>query len=810
MNWNLAPASAGRTRAGRRTRVIRALVGVFLRPSSRAALLAAVVLAFASWSGPVRLLDAAEITLKNKLVLKGVATPLKSLTVAEAKKKEDPDAITIYPILMITTPLERYFIPIRQQAEINNAVDLSKRDGFKVPQTKEKGGSQVIGAVHGYYEKPGPFTSAGQRTLMLEFEKGPSEVIQGVTLITPDYIKISALNYLWETAMATSSMPLESLDAIIRKVTRQDNPDDRLKIATFYIQAGLYESAERELEAIGKKFPTLSAKVKDVKVALEQAFAQEILNEMKLRRAAGQHQFVYDKSKAFPFENAGPTILREVRDFTADYDKAHEKAEQIIAQLGELQGQLKDDPRVKEIAPHRAEIYERLNYSSLGRLEAYSKLSGDPLLKPDEKLALALSGWIVGSDNAVTGLDQALRFWQARILVTEYLRTGPDADSERGAILKKMEGLDGVGPERVAQMIPLLEPARDAAGAAPGKVVRIEVGGAQGESPAAYWVSLPLEYHPAHSYPLIIALHSEAGKALQEINGFWSGDETRIGQSERHGYIVIAPEYVGNGKKKFEYGADTHQIVLDSLRDAQHRFSINANKVFLAGHSMGADAVWDIGLAHPHLFAGIIPISGGIDRYAKYYLENGRLLPIFAVAGELDRNHFAKNSPSITKMMQQNFDFIYNEYKGSGPESFYSEIHTLFDWMSLQSRPPLSKDVTGKTLRETDNRFFWLEFSNLKKLAPVDWTLERPVVKPVAMTATITPGNTLRVSGGAEHVRLWLTPGAGLVDFNKKLKVNIVDRTRFNNFVKPDMAAMLEHLRLSGDHQQIYWAMLDL
>ena len=96
-----------------------------------------------------------------------------------------------------------------------------------------------------------------------------------------------------------------------------------------------------------------------------------------------------------------------------------------------MQGQLKSDPRVNEIAPLRAELAEKLNYSSLDRLDAYLKLAADPLLKPAEKLALALSGWVVGSDNAITEIDQALRFWQARFLVLDYLRSAPDADLER-------------------------------------------------------------------------------------------------------------------------------------------------------------------------------------------------------------------------------------------------------------------------------------------------------------------------------------------------------------------------------------------
>ena len=57
--------------------------------------------------------------------------------------------------------------------------------------------------------------------------------------------------------MATSSLPLDVLDAMLRNesVTQEDNPDDRLKIARFYIQAERYDAAGRELEAIRKNFP---------------------------------------------------------------------------------------------------------------------------------------------------------------------------------------------------------------------------------------------------------------------------------------------------------------------------------------------------------------------------------------------------------------------------------------------------------------------------------------------------------------------------------------------------------------------------
>ena len=49
--------------------------------------------------------------------------------------------------------------------------------------------------------------------------------------------------------------------------------------------------------------------------------------------------------------------------------------------------------------------------------------------------------------------------------------------------------------------------------------------------------------------------------------------------------------------------------MLNSLRDACRRFSVDSDRVFISGHSMGGDAAWDLGTAHPDLWAGMIPIA---------------------------------------------------------------------------------------------------------------------------------------------------------------------------------------------------------
>ncbi len=43
-------------------------------------------------------------------------------------------------------------------------------------------------------------------------------------------------------------------------------------------------------------------------------------------------------------------------------------------------------------------------------------------------------------------------------------------------------------------------------------------------------------------------------------------------------------------------------------------------------------------------------------------------------------------------MMERNYDLIYCEYVGAGPDGFYSEIHKLFDWMSRYRREAAGAD----------------------------------------------------------------------------------------------------------------------
>ena len=203
-------------------------------------------------------------------------------------------------------------------------------------------------------------------------------------------------------------------------------------------------------------------------------------------------------------------------------------------------------------------------------------------------------------------------------------------------------------------------------------------------------MQLPPEYDPYRRYPAIVTLHG-AGTTPEHQIDWWAGahgpDGTRLGQATRHGYIVIAPRWGKEHQFQYGYTAAEHAAVLNSLRDACKRFSIDTDRVFLSGHSMGGDAAWDIGLSHPDLWAGVIPIVAVADKYCAHYWPNARDLPLYFVCGELDGNKMVKNSPELDRYLTKiGYNATVVEYLGRGHENFSDEILNLFDWMSRYRR----------------------------------------------------------------------------------------------------------------------------
>jgi len=760
--------------------------------------------------------SADELLLKSGLTLRGNVVRMSGLdarTIGQNNNADVPAAV----YWMCDDGVRRYFI-LRKNAPDVISDDRVRGVGFTLQH--ERRGSKGIPTTIGWYEKT-EFDKFGRRLIELQTLRGTEQVHQAITLIRPEFLKVESTSHSWEFGLDVSTIPPESLREIIDQTIDPQRVGDRKAVVAFFIQIGRYAQAREEIERIAETFPEEAAWAEENRIEVQHLNALNALQEVRRRQIAGQYQLAYDFARAVPADRVSANVLREARDIIEELEGTKHRLSLARMQLDMLQAEL-DEQTAQRLAPLRAALLTELAVDSLPRLEPFIRAESDATLSAAEKLALAYSGWVVGSANAVTELDAAIRLWDARFLVMEYLRADGDP-SVRTQLLDQLQKTEGVSLPRVLQMIEFLPPPLATPAIPPGEPTTLDVVDAWDQVQQKYSVSLPKEYSPQHVYPLLIVLHAGGMSPNQELS-LWAGSADQPGPAQVRGYITIAPHYAEEGEKTYDYDSEAHAAVLECLNDARRRFRIDSDRVYLAGHGMGGDACFDMGMSHPGIFAGVAPVNGTSDRYCIYNRLNDPQVAWYVVAGELhgDKRGMAvtSNARDLNQMMRTGQDIIYCEYQNRGFETYFEEFGRIFDWFAVQRRAPPPREL-GSTKRKNpgitvmrpfDTRFHWLEVEGLpaRLSEPILWdSAPRRTPPQLHLTGNFTAGNeinTVYIEHPGSRAALWLSPD--LIDFNKRVKV-IKGSTVFFDFVQPQIGVMLEDLRVRGDRQRLYWGKVE-
>ncbi len=771
--------------------------------------------------------EATKILTNNGMVLEGTVAKIPSM-VNRPTAAQGP--VGSGSIVVVDDDLRRTYIGHINIREVREGDAGDSLEKINIPQRFAINNGRPITSM-GPIISTSKWDGFGRRMLKM---RGPgndtTNIVQGITTLTPLWTQVQALpsagpKLVLDQRIATSSISAADLHKILSTVIDQNNPDHRLKLVRFFLQAERFNDAQTELEAIVRQFPEFQGLERELDT-LRQMRARRGLDELKLRRDSGQHQLSRWLLKNFPHQDIADETLFQVREILKDYEEIDRRIELINQQLPVLLAELDDDRLRSDLAPVVDEIAAELNVNTLDRMASFRRLHDDAELSPSEKLALGISGWLLGSDATdktaipTDNAAVAASLVRVRSFITAYLNA--DNQNDRAAILAAIRAEEGGLPRYAAQLIKNMKPPLP-----PGEkdasisgLYHLQVPGLQGQSDVAYYVQVPPEYDPHRRYPVVVTLHGAGTDALKQID-WWAGGAAeaggRLGQGTRHGYIVIAPQWGEPGQKQYGYSAREHAAVLDTLRDAGRRFSIDTDRVFLSGHSMGGDAAWDIGISHPDLWAGVIPIVAQADaaafNYISRYWQNAKYVPFYFVNGELDGSKMVVNGPQWDRYLPRvGFDCTVVEYLGRGHESFQDEIQRLFEWMGKHRRNFHPDEFECTAMRSWDNYFWWLELSQLpanQVTNPQDWPPPRGTrameVAAVVRTAPNGDGN-IYVKSSAGVVTVWLSPG--LVNFDKRVRVRVGSRSY--DAAAPDVGVILEDVRTRGDRIHPFWAKMEL
>ncbi|MEO2041841.1 MAG: alpha/beta hydrolase-fold protein [Pirellulales bacterium] len=661
-----------------------------------------------------------------------------------------------------------------------------------------------------------PFDEFGRRVITLSTPGGRLDLVQGITTITPEWIAAEGLitehPLRLDMRIATSSVPRETLSRIIERQLDGDDLDERLQFVRLLIQGAQYKEATLELQGVIADFPLLKSLQKQQK-NISNLAAKQLLDEIILRQNSGQDRLVINLLENFSAEDGNGELLQAVKELRDGYRSQLQRAETLVQQIQSLAAQLPDARERKLAGVIVNEISAELTFESLKRLSVFERVGSDNQLPPEQALSLALTGWLAGENSSQINLKLALSTANVRNLVRQYLVS--KEPEERFKIRQQLDTEEAFDAKTIAAVAShMVRPAAPADVRNDGFFeleTQLPFSNSKNKTAARYLVQLPPEYDARRRYPAVVALHGAGTTPLQQIE-WWAGTKKKNGQREgqggRHGAIIIAPAWGEKTQLEYRYSAKEHSAVLAVLRDASRQFSLDSDRVFLSGHSMGGDAAWDIGLSHPDLWAGVIIVSGKAARYVHHYHRNAQSLPFYIVCGGLDHTTFSANEMDLDRYLKKGFDLTYVEYRGRGHEHFSDELINIFDWTKRKRRLISPKEIDAVSMRPWDRLFWWIEMSSPPErtmVLPGNWPPAR-FGQPFTLSAKAVASNRITARCGAEEVRIWLSPE--FIDFQRPLTINLGTRRLHQGEISPDVDILLEDLRSRCDYQHPFWAVV--
>ncbi len=656
-----------------------------------------------------------------------------------------------------------------------------------------------------------PWNDKGRRQFSYYGPRSKSPVVmtQAINDLGPYMVRFRGVDGFWVGQVTTKQVPKPVVIGLLGRVD-QTVLNERQRIARFLLQSEWYPEAKAQVESIAKDFPEERERAKEQVKAIQDLQARQELIEISVIRGSRRPKDLIARLHAFPSENVSSDVIADAREQLRKEEEQVAADRRLGESLRDVEKALTPDLQ-KGYSRSIAEILRDLEQAPdavRSRLDPFAK--ADPKLPPESRLALALSGWIVGPEAASSSPEEAAILWKARTLVRDYLRASDDASrSENLASIQSLAWTqdkarpDGkIDLETLSRLIPLMPPPLHSEPVVGGKEVTHRVANDVNDEPTEYMVLLPPEYHPMRNYPTIVALHD--GRGPKSAIDWWREE------AARRGYIIIAPEYLLPGQaREYRFSASEHAAVELSLRDARKRYAIDSDRVYLGGQVVGGIMALDFGLAHPDLFAGVASVSGLPAKYVFTYRKHVEHLPLYLAIGDL--------APSVKEavfdgfarpMIADTLDVTYVEYYRRGLEDLPEEASAIVDWMDKRRRGPTPKSFEVFSARPSDARFFGVVIQDLAPGSAIAPEAADPLgknIKPAKITMrSSAPSNLLNITTtGIVNLDVWVSPK--LIDFKRRMEVRINGRPFFKGLAKLDPAALLTDLRFRGDRQQLYW-----
>ena len=228
---------------------------------------------------------------------------------------------------------------------------------------------------------------------------------------------------------------------------------------------------------------------------------------------------------------------------------------------------------------------------------------------------------------------------------------------------------------------------------------------AEANADMAYTLFVPSTYEPGKPAPLIVDLHGLNITPLQQILFDGTTD-----LAERFGFIVLAPigfnlsSWWGSRPGKPVATAavkpggavtysNTELAEIDAmavLKLIREKYTIDSDRIYLMGHSMGGAGTYYLGGKYNDIWAGLAPIAGA-GGIAEGTADRYKSLPTLLMHGEKDSIVPAATSrKAVAALQAAGAPHVYLEFPGKDHEFWIrrgaAQMEKVFLFFSLVSK----------------------------------------------------------------------------------------------------------------------------
>ncbi|MDH3497687.1 MAG: alpha/beta hydrolase-fold protein [Gemmatimonadota bacterium] len=130
-----------------------------------------------------------------------------------------------------------------------------------------------------------------------------------------------------------------------------------------------------------------------------------------------------------------------------------------------------------------------------------------------------------------------------------------------------------------------------------------------------YQVYVPAEYSAATTWPVILFLHGAGERGTDGLLQTSVGLAPAIRSApDRYPAIVVMPQVPPDSL----WSGTPAEVALIALRQTMDEFTVDPDRVYLTGLSMGGHGTWYLAYRNPDLFAAVVPICGWIPDVPRF------------------------------------------------------------------------------------------------------------------------------------------------------------------------------------------------